>query len=313
MKRVVVLMGGLSSEREVSLRTGRAVSDALRGRGYDVVDIDMGRDVASVLAAARPDVVFNALHGRFGEDGCVQGICEVLGLPYMGSGVLASALAMDKVIAKRAFAAAGLPVPEGVDGTADELRGKTLASMGLATPVVVKPRFEGSSVGVSIVRAEGELAAAVQHASATGPHVLVERFVQGREVCVGVLDGRALGTIEIVPASGFYDYEAKYQRSDTQYLYPAPLDETQRDTVMRISARAHEVLGCRGVTRADVLVPDLPPRGARKDQFGTPVLLEINTLPGMTATSLIPKIARGAGISFEDLCGALVESARLGA
>jgi D-alanine-D-alanine ligase len=303
MKRVVVLLGGLSSEREVSLRTGRAVSDALRSRGYDVVDVDMNRDVATALQAAKPDAVFNALHGRYGEDGCVQGICEVLGVPYTGSGVLASALAMDKVLAKRAFAAAGLPVPEGVDGTADELRGKTLAALGLSAPVVVKPRFEGSSVGVSIVQDERDFPGALERASATGPHVLVERFVRGREVCVGVLDGRALGTIEIVPASGFYDYEAKYQRNDTQYLYPARLDAAQHDVVMALCARAHDVLGCRGVTRADVLVPD----GA------SPVLLEINTLPGMTGTSLIPKIARGAGISFEDLCARLVESARLGA
>jgi D-alanine-D-alanine ligase len=307
MKRIAVLMGGLSSEREVSLRTGAAVATALRSRGYDVVEIDAGRQVASDLAAASVHAAFIALHGRYGEDGCVQGVCEILGVPYTGSGVLASALAMDKVMAKRAFEAAGLPVPPGIDGRVAELRHQSLASLGLHAPVVVKPRFEGSSVGVSIVRDEAQFLTALEKAGALGPHLLVERFVAGREVCVGVLDGRALGTIEIVAASGFYDYEAKYQRTDTQYISPARLSPAQEAATLEIASRAHVALGCRGVTRADLLVPDA---GAA---FGDPpVLLEINTLPGMTATSLIPKIARGAGLGFEDLCCALVESARLG-
>lgn len=303
MKRVAVLKGGLSSEREVSLRTGAAVANALRTVGHDVVELDAQRDIAEVLAAQKPDVVFIALHGRFGEDGCIQGVCEILGLPYTGSGVLASALAMDKVASKRVFAQLGLPVPPGLDDVVPALRGRSLASMGLAAPVVVKPRYEGSSVGVSIVHAEAELSAALDRAEACGPHVLVERFVKGREMCVGILEGRAMGVIEIVPAVEFYDYEAKYQRDDTQYLFPARLDAATQAAALDICARAHVGLGCRGVTRADLLVPE----------HGAPVLLELNTLPGMTATSLIPKLARGVGLSFEDLCNALVESARLGA
>jgi len=167
----------------------------------------------------------------------------------------------------------------------------------------VKPRFEGSSVGVSIVKHEQDFEGALDKAEACGPHVLVERFVKGREVCVGVLDGKAMGTIEIVPAEGFYDYEAKYQRTDTKYLFPAQLDASTNAAAHDIAARAHVALGCRGVTRADLLIPD----------HGSPVLLEINTLPGMTATSLIPKIAAGLGMSFADLCAALLQGARLGA
>ena len=303
MSRVAVLLGGLSSEREVSLRTGRAVCDALRSLGHQVLEIDAGRDVAQRLADAAPDAAFIALHGRYGEDGCIQGVLEVLGIPYTGSGVLASALAMDKAVSKQLFTQAGLSVPPGIDDVVANLRGRPLSSLGLAPPVVVKPRYEGSSVGVSIVHEEAGLEAALDKAGACGPHVLVERFVKGREMCVGVLEGKAMGTIEIVPAHGFYDYEAKYQRDDTKYLFPAALDAATSGAAHDIAARAHVALGCRGVTRADLLIPD----------HGTPVLLEINTLPGMTATSLIPKIAAGLGMSFADLCDALLSGARLGA
>lgn len=300
--KVAVLMGGLSSEREVSLRSGAAVAAALRRLGHDVREIDVGRDVSERLLEDPPEAVFIALHGRYGEDGCIQGLLETLGLPYTGSGVLASALAMDKVASKRLFRLAGLPVPVGIDALAEELSGKGPADLGLSLPLVVKPRGEGSSIGVTIVREEAAFEDAVRTAAAHDPHVLVERFIAGREVTVGVLEGRALGGLEIVPAQGFYDYEAKYRRSDTQYLCPPRLSEKGLAACLDVGARAHAVLGCRGVTRADLIVTPAE----------EPVLLEVNTLPGMTATSLIPKIARHAGMSFEELCEALLRGARLG-
>ena len=300
--RVAVLLGGVSSEREVSLRSGAAVAAALRRLGHAVTEIDAGPDLAERLAEVRPEAVFIALHGRFGEDGCVQGLLELLGLPYTGSGVLASALAMDKVLAKRLFRAAGLPVPPGVDGLATELVRRPLESLGLSLPVVVKPRSEGSSVGVSIVRDPAALAGALAAAAVHGPHVLLERYVAGREVHVAVLDGRPLGTIEVVPSAEFYDYAAKYQRQDTQYICPARLSPAAEAAALDVAARAHQALGCRGVTRADLIVTPA----------GEPYLLEVNTLPGMTATSLVPKIACGLGMSFEDLCATLLAGARLG-
>jgi D-alanine-D-alanine ligase len=303
VSRVAVLLGGVSSEREVSLRSGAAISAALRRLSHDVVEIDAGRDVAARLEEARPDLVFIALHGRFGEDGCIQGLLEILGLPYTGSGVLASALAMDKVAAKTMFRAAGLPVPAGIDGKAADLAGRDPRALGLCLPLVVKPRHEGSSVGVTIVREGSAWGPALERARAYGPDVVVEECIAGSEVNVGVLEGKPLGTIEIVPATEFYDYEAKYERSDTQYIFPARLDPKAQAVVMDIGARGHAALGCRGVTRADLMVT----------AEGRPFLLEVNTLPGMTATSLIPKIARGIGMSFDDVCQALVQGARLGA
>jgi D-alanine-D-alanine ligase len=300
--RVALLMGGISSEREISLRTGAAVSRALRALGHEVHEIDAGRDVADGLRAVRPEAAFIGLHGRFGEDGCVQGLLELLGIPYTGSGVLASALAMDKVMSKRLFAAAGLPVAPGVDGPALDLAARTPASLGLDLPVVVKPRSEGSSVGVSIVREEAAYAEAVARAAAHGPQVLVEKYVAGREVHVGILEGKVLGAIEIVPGGEFYDYQAKYERGDTRYIFPARLSEEVYGAACEAARRAHEALGCRGVTRTDLIVtPE-----------GNPVLLEVNTLPGMTERSLIPKIAAGIGMSFEELCEALLREARLG-
>jgi len=306
-KRVGVLMGGPSAEREVSLNTGRGVHAALVERGHDAVALDWraGADVVALLRDARVDVVWNALHGTWGEDGAIQGLLECLRLPYTGSGVLASALAMDKVTSKRLCEAGGVPVtpwkilPAG--GGADAVAAAREAAAAWGWPVVVKPACEGSSVGVSIVHADAELPAAVALAAQHHGATLVEQFIPGQEVDIGVLDGEVLGTVEIRPAKEFYDYEAKYQRNDTLYLVPAPLTAAADAEVRRIARASFALFGCRGHARVDTRVrPD-----------GQVFLLEINTLPGMTGTSLLPKLAKHAGMSYGELCDRVLDGARL--
>jgi D-alanine-D-alanine ligase len=300
-KRVAVLYGGLSSEREVSLNTGKAIAKALEARGHDVALLDVDRDVGSRLRELRADVAFNALHGRFGEDGCIQGLLEAMGVPYTGSGVLASAVGMDKVVSKTLFRALGLAVADYRVFPRSRAADISVADLPFGLPCVVKPSGEGSSVGVSLVKDPGALAKACREAAAFKGDVIVERYVQGKEIQVAVLDGKALGAIEVVPANEFYDYAAKYTAGTTQYFYPARIPEGQTRAVMAAAETAHRGIGCDGVTRTDfILAPD-----------GTPYILEVNTLPGMTATSLVPKIAKGNGISFEDLCERLLDGASL--
>jgi D-alanine-D-alanine ligase len=298
-KRIGVLLGGLSSEREVSLKTGAAAVAALGSLGYDAVPIDVGRDLAHVLQRERIEVAFNALHGTYGEDGCVQGLLELLGIPYSGSGVLASAMGMDKIISKYVFEREGLPVAE----YAILRQGGEPAAPPFGFPCVVKPRSEGSSVGVTIVQAQRDLAAAVAEARRHGADVLIERYIAGREVCVAVLDDEPLGTVEIRPQRAFYDYQAKYLSGDTRYLAPAPLDPPVERRLLELGARAHSALGCRGATRADF----------RLSEAGEPYLLEVNTLPGMTEKSLLPMVAAQRGIGFGALCERLALGARCGA
>ncbi len=298
-KKIGVLMGGLSAEREVSLKSGAAVHQALLARGYDAVAIDVGRDVAQALARETVEVAFVCLHGRLGEDGAVQGLLEVMGIPYTGSGVMASALAMNKIFAKTAFAANGLTVaPYRV-----LRRGESLepASLPFPLPVVVKPSQEGSSVGVSIVRAEAEIGPALAEAFRYDEEILVERFVKGREIQVGILEDRALGAIEIVPKKEFYDFEAKYTAGMAEHILPAPLPAPLYEKVLREGERAHAALGCCSYSRVDFLVTEA------EECF----LLEVNTLPGMTALSLLPEIAGGAGIGFEELVERIALSASL--
>lgn len=301
-KRIGVLSGGLSVEREVSLRTGEAVSKALRALGYDVAEIDVGRDLPRALVAHSVEVAFIALHGRYGEDGCVQGLLESMFIPYTGSGVLASSVAMEKVFSKQTFLANQIPTPafRAFEEKADALDGGV--SLPFPFPRVVKPSREGSSVGVHICRTEAEYRAAVEDAATYAGMILVEEYVKGREVQGAVLDDESLGAIEIVPAKEFYDYEAKYQAgSGTRYLFPAPLGESQYRKVNEICLTAHRALGCSGATRSDVIAtPD-----------GRVYLLEVNTLPGMTDKSLLPKIAEGKGISFPELCERLLQGASL--
>lgn len=297
-RHVAVLMGGLSSEREVSLVSGRACAEALERSGARVTRIDAGRDLAQALAAVKPDVVFNALHGEWGEDGCVQGVLETLDLPYTHCGVLASALAMDKAKAKAVMAAAGVVVPGG--GLFD--RFEAAREHVMAPPYVVKPNAEGSSVGVFLVfeGANGPPQELASPAWTFGDEVMIEPYVPGKELAVAVMDGRALAVTDILPRTGFYDYEAKYAEGGSRHVVPAPLPEAVTRRAMAMAERAHAALGCRGVTRSDLRYDDV------NDLL---VLLEVNTQPGMTPTSLVPEQAAHLGIGFDDLVCWIVEDA----
>lgn len=298
-RHVAVLLGGSSAEREVSLVSGEACAQALEERGYHVTRIDAGTDLPELLVRARPDVVFNALHGRYGEDGRVQGLLDLLAIPYTHSGVLASALAMDKPMAKRVFASVGLQCPPGVETSWAEL----LAEPPLAPPFVVKPAAEGSSVGVIIVP-DGDLRPLTDRNDVDlDCRLLVERYVPGRELTCAVLGDEPLAVTEIRPNDGFYDYRAKYTEGFASHFVPAPLSPDLYEQVMAAALDAHRVLGCRGVSRADFrLDPDLGEAGL--------YLLEVNTQPGMTPLSLVPEQAAYRGIAFAELVVRLVEWAR---
>ncbi|MCB9638872.1 MAG: D-alanine--D-alanine ligase [Myxococcales bacterium] len=299
-KRIGLLYGGLSSEREVSLKTGEAMASALERRGYQVQRIDVDRNLPVALKEHAIDVAVIALHGKYGEDGCVQGMLELMGIPYTGSGVQASAIAMHKTLSKKLFIAAGLPTPAYHEMTAGELCHTDLASLDCPQGAVVKPPSEGSSVGISICRDDEALQKAAQSFDPATP-LLVEAFVDGGELTVAILSDQAAMPLQIVPAEGFYDYQAKYQRHDTQYLCPAPISEALLAETQRLALGAHQALGCRGVTRVDLML----------DKEDTLWLLEVNTLPGMTATSLTPKMAAQRGMSFEDLCELILKDASL--
>jgi D-alanine-D-alanine ligase len=297
-KHVAVLMGGWSAEREVSLVSGNAIVRALAEKGFNVTGIDVDRAVAQTLSGLAPDVVFNALHGRFGEDGTIQGLLEILGIPYTHSGVLASAMAMDKPIAKRLFTDAGIRCPDGGLYSRDEV----LAGAVIEPPFVVKPHNEGSSVGVRIVM-EGDNRPANDNDWDYGETVLVEPYIPGREIQVAVMGDRALGAVEIRPKGRFYDYQAKYTDGFAEHVMPAPLPKADYEEAGRLALLAHQTLGCRGVSRADLRYDDT---GDGPAQF---YLLEINTQPGMTPLSLVPEIAAHKGIGFADLCAWMVEDA----
>lgn len=298
--RVAILMGGKSAEREVSLNTGQQVADALASSGVHVETIDTGSsDFIDLLQRSDADVCFIALHGRYGEDGTVQGLLELLGMPYVGSGVLASAAAMDKVISKCLFAQAGLLSPEYVVLRAGQPWDVSAITAELGEKTVVKPVNEGSAIGVTIVHAPEELPAGIEEAFRHDDVVLVERFVPGVEVTVGVLGTKEpfpLPTLEIVPQHEFYDYDSKYVPGMSRHIIPARVSEEAQKECQRLSVEAHRALGCRGMSRADTIVTD----------DGTVYLLEVNTIPGMTSTSLLPDAARAAGIEFPELCLKLV-------
>ncbi len=294
--RVAVLYGGWSAEREVSLMSGGAVLEALRSRGVDAHGVDAGRDLLAVLEAGRFDRAFIALHGPFGEDGTLQGALEVLGLPYTGSGVLASALCMDKLRTKLLWQAAGLPVPafevlgEASDFDAVEAR--------LGLPLFVKPASQGSSVGVSKVKRAGELRAAWGAAARHDRTVIAERAVLGGEYTAAIVAGETLPIVKIEPATEFYDYEAKYFRDDTKYRCPCGVPEAKELALRALAARAFEATGCAGWGRVDFLL----------DEAGEPWLLEVNTAPGMTSHSLVPMAARARGLEFDALCWRILET-----
>lgn len=310
-KRVVVLMGGWSAEREVSLVSGAECAKALRAAGYDVSEVDVTRDLAGLMAALSPppDAVFNALHGRFGEDGRIQGVLDILGIPYTHSGLLASALAMDKSMAKRLLAAVGIPFPEGKIVPKDAV----LAGDVIPRPYVVKPNAEGSSVGVHIVHRGDNEPPFSSDSWPYGDDVLVEQYIAGRELTVSVMgssaeDAEALGVTELRPNTGFYDYTAKYTDGETTHIVPAPVPDAVAAESQRLATLAHVTLGCRGVSRADFRYDDESARNGN-DLSGL-YMLEVNTQPGMTPLSLVPEQASYQGVSFPDLVSRLVEAAQ---
>ena len=302
MTRVAVLYGGISTEREVSLNSGRQVIVALREAGFEVTPIIVDDDLGAVIAALTPspDAVFNALHGRFGEDGAIQGVLDILGIPYTHSGVRASSIAMDKAAAKALFHAAGLPIAAGRVVTIDELE----RADPLPMPYVVKPVNEGSSVGVEIIKAGDNRRAAVARAWKFGREALVEEYIPGRELTVAVMGERPLAVTEILADAGvFYDYESKYADGGSRHIVPAAVHPRIYAQALDVAAAAHRVLGCRGATRADFRYDDTA------GEPGRLVLLEINTQPGLTPTSLLPEQAAYVGMSFPNLCAWMVENA----
>lgn len=295
--KIGVLAGGPSNEREISLRSGKAVHEALLREGLDAVLLDVKGDVRGAMAQNAVDVAFIALHGRFGEDGTVQGMLDELGIPYTGSGRAASAVAIDKIASKEAFLTAGISVPRHAVFCKGDFDSRRVAPLGL--PLVVKPHLEGSSIGLSIVRDLTELEAAVGEALRFGEKALVEEYIDGRELTVGILDDEPLPVIEIVPRQKVYDYKAKYSDPETRYLVPAPIDG---DTALRaqdLGRRAHRALGCRCFSRVDIMM----------DLSGGLFVLEANTIPGMTERSLLPKAAGAKGLSFGSLCVRLIDDA----
>ncbi len=304
-KKIGVLMGGISKEREISLRTGRAIFEALKKKGYDVASIDVGQNLVDQLKNNPMDCAFIALHGTYGEDGCIQGLLEWLRLPYTGSGVLASALAFDKAVLNSLSRDLGILVPKEIvfdahHQTIDDFL-STIHDARCGIPAVVKPSREGSTINVSIVSEVSQLKKALSLALQSDSKVLIEEYIKGKEVTVSVLNGKALPTIEIAPKDGFYDYQHKYTKGMTDYILPARVSEKCQKHLAVVSEKVFAAIDCNGVARADFIVT-----ADERAYF-----LEINTIPGMTETSLVPKAAAHAGISFEDLCEQILETAGL--
>lgn len=306
-KKIGVLMGGWSAEREVSLKSGAAVFDALRRLSYHAAAIDAGRDVCDALRKEKVEIAFLALHGGHGENGAIQGLLEVMGIPYTGSGVLASALAMDKESAKKIFLFHDISVPPfaivhrsrfSAHGFGKDFEG----AMNFGMPWVLKPATEGSSIGISIVREESSLGAAMDKAFLFGEKVIIEKYIAGKEVQVGILNNAVLGAVEVRPKTEFYSYEAKYTPGLTEYVLPPEVDGGALEEAGKAALSAHQALGCRGATRVDLII----------DSAGRNHVLEVNTIPGMTETSLLPKIAQVSGLDFPSLIETILKEAITG-
>jgi D-alanine-D-alanine ligase len=298
-KKIGMMMGGLSREREISLKTGKAILKALTEKGYTACPIDVGQDIAETLFKEKIECAFIALHGRFGEDGTIQGMLELMRIPYTGSGVLASALALHKIMAKKIFLCEKIPTPSFEVFQRQEIGKDLLRNISLPLPLVVKPAREGSTIGVSIARTEEELILALKEAAKYDEEILVEEFMKGKEITIGILEDIPLPVIEIVPKSGFYDYHSKYTKGETQYIIPARIPREKYLSAQEMSLKAFQALGCSGCARVDLMT----------DENGDPFVIDVNTMPGMTETSLLPQAASYAGIAFEDL----VERILLGA
>jgi D-alanine-D-alanine ligase len=297
--KVGVIAGGISSEREVSLRSGQAVFNALKELGFNAVFIDAGKDLCEKIKEEKIDIAFLVLHGGWGENGAVQGMLEVMGIPYTGSGVLSSALAMDKEATKKIFIYHGIPVPPFKVVYKQEYFSLSFNLEPLNFPLVVKPAEEGSSVGVNIVKNEVELKSALENAFKYGQRAILEKFIEGREIHIGVLGDRALGGVEVRPKKGFYDYESKYTKGLTEYILPPEINNDLYEKLKDLGLKAHKALGCKGGTRVDMIV----------DSNGNPYVLEVNTIPGMTETSLLPKISQLSGYDFKGLVKEILELA----
>ncbi len=313
LKKVGILMGGTSPEREISLRSGNAVFNALHASGYDVVALDVGHDICDLLRRERIEIAFLVLHGGYGENGGIQGLLEVMAIPYTGSGVLASAIAMDKEASKKMFIYHGIPVPpflvltsadvyssEKEKSSTSPLQHSVLSDFDL--PWVIKPVTEGSSIGVTIIREESFLYDALHKALKFGDRVLVERYIEGKEVQVGILNRKVLGAVEVRPKPDFYSYEAKYTAGLTEYILPPDVQSNVLHRAEETALAAHGALSCRGTTRVDMII----------DRAGNPFVLEVNTIPGMTETSLLPKIALQSGLDFTSLVETILEDALKG-
>lgn len=306
MKKVLVIMGGLSSEREVSISSGQGVYEALLEKGYDAVTLDLSRDNLDKIGEIAPDVVFIALHGRYGEDGTVQGLLDLLGIPYTGSGVATSAICMDKIITKKLLIYEGFPTPEFVILKKNSFRdnGTLISSLvkKFGLPVVVKSSTQGSSIGTYIVKEENALMDSIQKAFELDREVLVEKFIEGDLLTVAVLGNenpRVLPIIEIVSSNEFYDYESKYTPGMCEHIIPARISDELSKKIEAIAADCYQALGCRGTARIDFMV----------DKNSNPYILEVNTIPGMTGMSLVPDAARAVGISYADLVEMLINLA----
>jgi D-alanine-D-alanine ligase len=297
-KRIGVIAGGTSAEREVSLKSGNAIYKALVGLGYDTVFIDASDSLCEDIKREKVEVAFMALHGGTGENGAVQGLLEIMGVPYTGSGILASALAMDKEASKKMFLSDGIPapafavVPRSKAGPGEKINTQQIAAtVGFPLPWVVKPSTEGSSIGVTIVKSEKDLVSALEAAFAYGPRAIIEKYIPGREIQIGILGRKVLGGVEVRPSTEFYSYEAKYTPGLTSYILPPEISEAAYAALRTLALKAHNSLGCSGATRVDFIL----------DASDNPYILEVNTIPGMTETSLLPKIAGLSAMSFPDL------------
>ena len=297
-KKIGVLMGGISSEREVSLRSGSAVFNALKKLGYTAVAIDAASNICEMLKKEKIDIAFLVLHGGWGEDGSIQGLLEVMGIPYTGSDVISSAIAMNKAASKKIFLYHKIPVPPFIvlDKKAVSYQ---LSAISFEMPWVVKPAGEGSSVGVSIVRDKGQIESALKAGFSCGSEIIIEKYIEGREIHIGILNDRALGGVEVKTSLEFYSYEAKYTAGLTEYILPPQIDEAVYMKAKDIALSANRALGCLGATRVDLKI----------DNDGNPYVLEVNTIPGMTETSLLPKIAKEAGLDFPALVEEILKGA----
>ena len=302
-KRIGVLMGGISAEREISLRTGKAIQRALQKKNYEVYPVDVNKSLAQKLLKKKIEVAFIALHGRWGEDGTVQGMLEIMQIPYTGSGVLASALALHKGMTKKILSYHRLPTADFQIISAEEIKcADFYRKINIPLPSVIKPIAEGSTIGTTIVKQKGNLRDACKQAARFDQHILIERFIEGKEITTGILNGEALPLIEIVPKAGYYSFQSKYTPGNTEYTIPARVKKSMALKIQQLSIKAYHAIGCEGAARVDLML-------SRKNN--QPYILEINTIPGMTEISLLPMAAQYVGIRFENLVEKILLTARL--